>query len=580
MYCSLCGASISSDSRICPECGADLEAFNEPSGLLADESGRYAELAEEAVASPVASYNSMSASNKTPEPASQAPKNKKTVLIVVASIAVVAALAGGMVLARGCGLFGGASAASMSDGAGEDEAAIGMTRVSFAVKADYYEESGSRLPVRISGTTGSGETVERIYYITINLAGAEPIELEEGDYTYEVEGSPISGNGVLYDFDGIGGSLTPEASAEDDGVAEIEIPVNLVPIDPLEYTDEMIEDAVEWAKGDEECADIADELGKAARDLRDEKIQQAEQEAAEEEQRKKAEAYQALCDAYEGILDNAPSYFDVYRGMNPDGNYAYYLTDVTGDGISELFLMGHYGASGVGGSSGHWRILPFVYDADAGAITVATAAGDAWDLYVQDFYSHEDKANHQLVCCSVETTMPMDSMYDYTSETYYRVWIEGTQLMREQISSDAFYACNDCMTISERAMNVNDSRYLDHMRQYDNDWQPEYDYECEWFAVDVIGNGDPSNRESWTKNWQMCRVDENLWRLDSFGHEEGYSPFSDGGSQFIYVYFGDQQPVANASELVGSSYTQDGTPFRVYKATGVSAPHDIAIYVK
>ena len=509
------------------------------------------------------------------------------------------------------------------------EETVGTTRVVIGVDAQYYfknlqdpdsaeynEADGSRLPIRIVGETKSGETVDDIYYIPVTGFSATAsviIKLEDGDYTYEALGSPIAANGYLYDFADVSGSFTvpvnlekgyeffnetpsgppspsdliaypgfiygsstyqqntpAETYDEDDISVDIDETsvvfvidrIELKAIDPTQITDKMIEEAVAWAKKDAKCADIAAELGQAARFLRAQRQVDVE----------------TLYDAYEDILDNAASYFGTYREMEPDGNYSYYLTDVTGDYVPELFLLGHYRADD--SSTAGWRILPFVYDAAANDIVVATSSYGTWDMCVfKDDWMvndwHADKANNSIVYEAMSGGKAL----------YYRLWIEGTQINFETIESDEYYAGGDAASIDQRALSVDDRRYLEHMRQYDSDWLPEYSYETEWFYIDF---GDAS----WNDGWSAYKISDNAWRVDEAWKDEQSFDLDGTSSLFwqdlgcfkVQVCFGDEQPSGElGNSLLGMTYDQNGAEVSVYLEDQIGAAweeDDCPIHVK
>ena len=303
MNCSTCGATIPDGSKFCQECGA----------IVMDPTQALAQVAEATgvdETQPTVSYDLLGAGYVTPSTVPDQPEKKRSKLIALVVALAVTALAVAAILAWQGGLFGNEPSSepepTPAEQPVETEPAIGKTKVSFSVDAAYYDEPGSRLPIQFTGTTVEGETVNKTIYITIGAPEKETVELEDGTYSYEAVGSPISANGVIYDFSDVQGGFTLNAGEDNVDVLPA-IEAELAPVNPLEVTDEQIEAAVESAAGDEECADIAEELGEAATQLRDEYVKAAEEEAArkaaEEEAARKAAEEEAQRAAEEAAIE-------------------------------------------------------------------------------------------------------------------------------------------------------------------------------------------------------------------------------------------------------------------------------------
>ena len=304
MNCSNCGATIPDGSKFCRECGAAAMDLTQVVAQMAEATG----LGE---TQPKASYDFLGAGYVTPTTEPDQPKRKNGKLIALIAALAVVALAVAAILAWQGGLFGNEPSSepepTPAEQPVETEPAIGKTKVSFSVNAAYYDEPGSRLPIQITGTTVEGKAVSQTIYVTVSSTSVvETLELEDGTYTYEATGSPISANGVIYDFSEVQGGFTLNAGEDNVDVLPA-IEAELAPINPLEVTDEEIEAAIESAAGDEECADIAEELGQAATQLRDEYVKAAEEEAArkaaEEEAARQAAEEEAKRAAEEAAIE-------------------------------------------------------------------------------------------------------------------------------------------------------------------------------------------------------------------------------------------------------------------------------------
>ena len=456
MQCSTCGSIIPDGSRFCRECGASLTVPTQASAQTPEATplGQAQPMAP-LPTSPAASYNSMGAS----VPAEAAPKKNNGALIAAAVALIVALLALGAVIAWKLGLIGNTAVESAHESEPIPiEHVLGKTKVFFNVNADYYEEGGSNLPIRVAGTTTAGETVNITVFISPITGEAEPVELEDGTYTYEAQGSPISSNGVIYDYGDIQGSFTVDASGEADLAAETNIEATLAPIDPLVATDEQIEDAYEWAKKDEEC-DNAEELKATAETLRDDAIQKDAQEKAEAERKA---AINALADAYETILDNSAANF-VDNNSFRNGEYWYYLFDMSGDGVPELLLWQENGGGELGGTD----VYVYVYDSGLGQVTRAITEDGYDSLYMYIRRSlFLDESSHSII--DVQSDLFWDS-------EFYRVWLEGSQLKSEYMKSahysplgtgdDEAVAGLDNLNFNDVGALVSDRSLIDQMRE-------------------------------------------------------------------------------------------------------------------
>ena len=356
MNCSTCGANIPDGSKFCSECGATVMDLTQALAQVAEATGvTETQFIAPATPSPEASYDSLGADYMTPamEPA---PK-KNTPLIAAAVALIVALIALGAVIAWKTGLFDRTPTPASTPEPAPVEHVLGKTKVSFSINAPYYDEPGSRLRLEVAGTTAEGKTVNITVFVTPNASDPETIELEDGAYTYQATGSPISANGVIYDYGDIEGSFTLNAG-EDKEETLPSIEVELAPIDPLEVADEQIEAAVESAAGDEACAGSAEELGQAAAQLRDEYVKAAEEEAARiaaEEAARQAAEEEAARRAAEEAAIGASSPLNTewfYIDNVPDG----WTFDITQLSDTEWDVQAEYGHPDEPGNGGQARI--------------------------------------------------------------------------------------------------------------------------------------------------------------------------------------------------------------------------------
>ena len=138
--------------------------------------------------------------------------------------------------------------------------------VTVPVEAEGLDGSGSRIPMRVTGTTESGAEVDRVAFVSPT---ARRIKLEPGDYEVSVIESPISAQGVLYTVPETTLHIVLDAEALESGKTEpVEETLVLEPRDMASVTDEEIEAALEYVRDDAKRAERADELSQASQAYR------------------------------------------------------------------------------------------------------------------------------------------------------------------------------------------------------------------------------------------------------------------------------------------------------------------------
>lgn len=323
-YCSECGAELEPDSQFCSSCGAraDVGAVAEGSvgpdaehgattppppaqggaGASQPDPFAYVEPAypEEALAGfevsdssspdPASSHSdpALDATRAVPvppaEPASAAPtksgpaRRGRTVAIALGVVAAVALAGGGT-----WWYFESQHRAREAAEAEAERIATALHPVLIGASAPGWdtEKGASRLPVRVTGTGKSGETVDELQFVD---SGGEGIELAQGSYELSVEASPIAADGTVYEVSG----ETIELSFTSDDATELidatsQGGFSLTAIDALDVTDDVVSDAYDAALQDEDAAGVdAAGLKDAALARRDAAVQEhdAEQEQA------------------------------------------------------------------------------------------------------------------------------------------------------------------------------------------------------------------------------------------------------------------------------------------------------------
>ena len=185
MFCSQCGMKVSEGDRFCTQCGAPLPepesagSSSTPQVEFADKAASASQLGPTVDnAQPVAS---VLASTAAPAVAQAKPRRHGLVIglsvasAVVLVIAVVLSLIATNVLPNPL---------------------VRERAVTFAIKAPHYnEKTDSKIPLHITGKTSSGRVISQHVYVSPK---APVVHLAPGQYTVQVEASPLLSSGDVY----------------------------------------------------------------------------------------------------------------------------------------------------------------------------------------------------------------------------------------------------------------------------------------------------------------------------------------------------------------------------------------------
>lgn len=289
MYCPNCGTQIPDEAKFCPTCGGpigagpasedwqpvdqsvypDANAAGQMPGFYSAPSVSSAyqpvapNVAGAAVAPGAASAAGAAAyGGPNVNPGDGGAKRKRNIVIAVAAAVAVALCA----IVGAFFLVGGNSQS-------EDSFPI-----EFSVNAAGLDTStGTKVPIKVSGTTEKGETVDKVVYVG---NGASSPKFAAGTYTVSVYASPIASDGTIYDVS----SAKTELTILSDGKAEKQPSLTISPIEASKVTAEQIEAAYQAAKdGGADSAEAAEKLKDAATARMDEakKQEQAASDAAQ-----------------------------------------------------------------------------------------------------------------------------------------------------------------------------------------------------------------------------------------------------------------------------------------------------------
>lgn len=177
------------------------------------------------------------------KPGADDQKRKRNIIIavVIAAAVAICAAVGAFFLANG-------------NSQSEDSFPI-----AFSVNAAGLDTStGTKVPVKVTGTTAKGAAVDKVVYVG---NGAAAPKFAAGTYTISVYASPIASDGTIYDVS----SAKTEVTISSDGKVEKEPSLTITPIEASKVTTEQIEAAYQAAKdGGVDNADTAEKLKQAA----------------------------------------------------------------------------------------------------------------------------------------------------------------------------------------------------------------------------------------------------------------------------------------------------------------------------
>lgn len=241
--------------------------------------------------------------------------------------------------------------------------------VMLSINAEGLDTStGSKVPIRVVGTTAQNESVDKIYFFS---SESSDCELSEGTYTFTVAGSPIAADGTIYNVEdaSIMGSLSSDGSLAMTGGTDGAL--TLTPIAATEVSDEQIDEAYSFlTAGGAESEEQAEELKNAAMQRRDDALaQKAADEAAAEQAAKEAEEAKKAAEAAAEAERTA--------GVNALVGTWSYVASVGGTRMSmEIDSSGTATITAWSSGTGHTEYYTFAITSNGGGSYTFTATSD------------------------------------------------------------------------------------------------------------------------------------------------------------------------------------------------------------
>ena len=261
MYCGSCGTELPDGARFCAKCGAAVNGGPAPAQRPAPMSAP----APAAMPNPVPQQVPAQPVTQAPAP-SQPPadKNRRILLFALAGAACLLALVLGV-------YFGIQSSAQTT-----------VAQVIIPLEVPDLDEDGTHVPVKVTGKDEEGSKVSETAFLAPDGSG---LSLPLGTYKVKPLASPISAEGDVYQVPDTTIEITLDSEAVEEGkTTTVSESLVFVAIDAADVTDEIIDEALKWAKKDDSIdADRAEELADKARAARDDAIAKAEEERKADE---------------------------------------------------------------------------------------------------------------------------------------------------------------------------------------------------------------------------------------------------------------------------------------------------------
>lgn len=281
MYCPNCGNKLPEDGSFCPTCGARIavrsaaqpDSTSQASSDFQQGPSNQSQQAEPVVETP---YIPGTQYGHT----SQSPRRHSGVVVGIIIAVVALTLITAVVTASCVALsFGARARTTPSIGS-----LIKTTHdVTFIVSGlDDTDENSSHIPLRITGTDIDGNKIDKTIFLP--YSGVDT-QLPEGTYEAQVLGSPISSNGTIYEYPTRSIQFKISGLAPNEGYM---LPNSKVlkfeAIQPEGMTDEKVQDALSWARKDEESGVDVGKLEEAMKKRRESAEKPQEEESAKPEE--------------------------------------------------------------------------------------------------------------------------------------------------------------------------------------------------------------------------------------------------------------------------------------------------------
>lgn len=231
MFCANCGATIGDDVRFCTSCGAPA-APPEASASQAQAQPTWTE-------PPVQPQGTAD----EPQPNKGNDRKRLTIVAIVLGALVVICC---IVLA-----------AILFNQQEHKQMTPRLVQVSF--DAAGYSDECTRIPVAIVGTDSNGKAVDTVGFID---ASGQGVELAPGEYDLSFPASPLTPDGILYNVPDTSDHVSIDKDSDEESTTNAfeESPAIFTKSSAIGETDQMIEDAYNYAIMDEDQKQRADEL--------------------------------------------------------------------------------------------------------------------------------------------------------------------------------------------------------------------------------------------------------------------------------------------------------------------------------
>ena len=316
MICKKCGSELPDDGEIvyCIACGAEIESDSEPVGAVSEPEVAHhpvqhaPDVAYQALANRAAANQALAAANQAQAAASQAPaaakRGRKRGAIIAIVVAVVVVCAG-----VGIGVWWKMDQDAKAAAAqAEWERAHMMLDTSItSLDAPGFDEGATAIPVQVKGTDLDGNQVDELQFLH---PSSPQVQTKQGSYDLTFPGGYFTSDGRAVKAPGTtvhvepaidkatsgDSSTSASSSSAEKTVASsrnVDEPIAFTPIEPLDATDEDIEEIAKWGAQDPDDAGKASQLKSAVITKREEAIAEKKRQEEEAAERARVEARKA-----------------------------------------------------------------------------------------------------------------------------------------------------------------------------------------------------------------------------------------------------------------------------------------------
>lgn len=312
-FCDVCGAPLEGHERFCTSCGApvatppdeepsEAERPNETEAIPSADSSPTEETEPNEGTTAQPSPDDAQGSKPDGEKGNGSKGRRTKALVAVGLVLVVAAVVGVLALTQ----HGGSPTST------EPESQTISLKF---VTPNYDEKTDSKIPLKVTGKTSTGEKYDKTFYVSPSKS---QLKVPTGTYELSLPASPLLASGDIYELPKPVSLNTKEAAGKSADSSNGDVPTVTFKVKAAkDVTKDDVDAAKAAAKESGLKADRIEDLTKAA-------------------------VNKQVADLYGGILNGIQDVdFDTSgKGEFKPQSYEYALQDINGDNLPDLLVMG------------------------------------------------------------------------------------------------------------------------------------------------------------------------------------------------------------------------------------------------